>query len=133
MATINISLPDKIKVQADKLVSQGYYVSFSDLVRTALRGIITSPEKSLASYCQRNKIVYLGLFGSYARGEARKDSDIDVLIKFAKNSGVGLFDLIRIEQELSQLFHRPVEVVTKLNKHVKPYIEKDMLTLYGKE
>jgi putative addiction module CopG family antidote len=40
MNTINISLPDQLKGQADKLIQEGYYVSFSDLVRTALRTII---------------------------------------------------------------------------------------------
>jgi Arc/MetJ-type ribon-helix-helix transcriptional regulator len=37
MKTINISLPDKLKSQADNLIKSGYYASFSDLVRTALR------------------------------------------------------------------------------------------------
>lgn len=37
MKTINISLPDKLKTQADNLIKAGYYASFSDLVRTAIR------------------------------------------------------------------------------------------------
>jgi len=41
MNTINISLPEKLKSQADALISDGHYASFSDLVRTALRGVIT--------------------------------------------------------------------------------------------
>jgi putative addiction module CopG family antidote len=40
MNTINISLPDQLKGQADKLIEEGYYASFSDLVRTALRTLI---------------------------------------------------------------------------------------------
>ena len=40
MTTINISLPEKLKKQADALIKQGYYVSFSDLVRTAIRRLI---------------------------------------------------------------------------------------------
>jgi len=39
--TINISLPEKLKNQADALISDGHYASFSDLVRTALRSVIT--------------------------------------------------------------------------------------------
>ena len=38
--TINISLPTKLKEEADVLVSSGDYASFSDLVRTALRQVI---------------------------------------------------------------------------------------------
>ena len=38
--TINISLPSQLKIESEKLVKQGQYASFSDLVRTALRKII---------------------------------------------------------------------------------------------
>lgn len=40
MDTINISLPTQLKSQADALVKQGHYASFSDIVRSALRMII---------------------------------------------------------------------------------------------
>ena len=38
--TINISLPTQLKTDSEKLIKQGQYVSFSDLVRTALRKLI---------------------------------------------------------------------------------------------
>jgi Arc/MetJ-type ribon-helix-helix transcriptional regulator len=44
MATINISLPDKLKKQAEKMIKNGEYSSFSDLVRTGLRKIIREVE-----------------------------------------------------------------------------------------
>lgn len=37
MYTINVSLPTQLKSQADDLIQAGYFASFSDLVRTALR------------------------------------------------------------------------------------------------
>ena len=40
MATINISLPEQLKKEAETLVGAGYYVSFSDLVRDSLRRIV---------------------------------------------------------------------------------------------
>ncbi len=40
MDTINISLPSQLKSQAEALIKQGYFASFSDLVRTALRQVI---------------------------------------------------------------------------------------------
>jgi len=40
MTTINISLPDKLKSQADSLIKTGFYVSFSDLVRDSLRQVV---------------------------------------------------------------------------------------------
>ena len=40
ISTINVSLPSKLKLAGDKLVSEGYFASFSDLVRVAMRGLI---------------------------------------------------------------------------------------------
>ena len=40
MSTINISLPDKLKKQADEAISDGYFASFSDFARTAFRQIL---------------------------------------------------------------------------------------------
>jgi len=40
MTTINISLPDVLKKQADAVIADGHYASFSDLARTALRQIL---------------------------------------------------------------------------------------------
>lgn len=40
MATINISIPVRLKSQAEALVKNGYYVSFSDLVRDSLRRLV---------------------------------------------------------------------------------------------
>jgi len=40
--TINISLPTQLKEQAQDLIDNGHFSSFSDLVRTALRNLVTS-------------------------------------------------------------------------------------------
>lgn len=40
MTTINISLPEKLKADAEKLIKQGFYASFSDMVRDSLRHVI---------------------------------------------------------------------------------------------
>lgn len=42
MTTINISLPEQLKKEADTLVGAGYYASFSDLVRDSLRRAIAT-------------------------------------------------------------------------------------------
>lgn len=40
MTTINVSLPEKLKEQAEALVSSGFYASFSDVVRDSLRRLV---------------------------------------------------------------------------------------------
>lgn len=47
MTTINISLPDKLKQQAETLIERGFYASFSDLVRDALRQTISKSKYDL--------------------------------------------------------------------------------------
>jgi len=47
MTTINISLPDKLKSQAQELVDSGFYASFSDLVRHALRQTVSKSKYDL--------------------------------------------------------------------------------------
>ncbi len=45
--TINISLPSQLKEEAENLVSAGHFVSFSDLVRTAIRKLLTESKYDL--------------------------------------------------------------------------------------
>lgn len=40
MSTVNVSLPHKLRIQANELVEKGFYASFSDLVRDSLRQAI---------------------------------------------------------------------------------------------
>jgi predicted nucleotidyltransferase len=53
----------------------------------------------------------LGIFGSYARGEQRSDSDLDVLVAFEQP--VTLFELVRLENELTDELGVAVDLVTK--------------------
>lgn len=81
----------------------------------------------LAPY-QPNRI---SIFGSYARGEERKGSDLDILIKFKER--VSLLELVQIQQELSEKLGIPVDLVTEnsiKNPRLKKYIEQDLITIY---
>jgi len=88
--------------------------------------------QKLRSVCDRENVVYLGLFGSQARGESRPKSDIDLLVEF--NNTKSYFELARIQQELELMFKRRVDLVFKNNikSSLKPYILKDLVTLYEK-
>lgn len=69
--------------------------------------------ESLKKLCQHWQIIELSLFGSILREDFNADSDIDLLVKFSEEAKITFFDLDVIEQQLSKLFHRPVDVVTK--------------------
>jgi predicted nucleotidyltransferase len=63
------------------------------------------------------------VFGSYVRGEADKNSDIDVLVEFSEP--IGLFKFIDLEDYLSKLLGAKVDLVTK--KALKPRIGSHIL------
>jgi len=61
----------------------------------------------------------MGLFGSLARGEGKRESDVDILIEFADNSG-DLFTLKReLREFLTRTFGRPVDLARE--KYLRPY------------
>ncbi len=59
---------------------------------------------------RRNNVVRAGIFGSYARGEAKKGSDIDILIEI-KAKKFSLLDLVGLELELKEKLKRKVDLV----------------------
>lgn len=74
---------------------------------------------------QQYYVAHLGYFGSYARGEQKEDSDLDLLIHFAKPLGWEFFDL---QDLLEQELQIEVDLVSyhALKPQLKPYILKDI-------
>ena len=68
-------------------------------------------------------VIYLGIFGSYIRGEQTKDSDLDILVQFDKKPG--LFKYIELEDYLSDLLGVKVDLVMK--SALKPNIGRRIL------
>src|SRR3954452_870858 len=69
-------------------------------------------QTDLAELCKRWSIRRLALFGSTLRGEARPDSDVDLLVEFQPGHRIGLIQMARIERELSELIGRKVDLRT---------------------
>lgn len=72
-------------------------------------------------------IVSIGLFGSFVKGEAKKKSDVDILVDFdpAKKNYDNFYDTCCL---LEKLFKRKVDVVTRdsLSPYIGPYILKEV-------
>ena len=74
---------------------------------------IQFPRDKIADFCKRNHIRKVSLFGSALKGEPRKDSDIDLFAEFQPGEAPSLFDLARMERELSKLLRgRKVDLRT---------------------
>lgn len=69
------------------------------------------------------------IFGSVARGEARPDSDVDVLVQFPPK--YRLLDHIGLMQDLEDLLGRKVDVSVEQNlrREYRPYIMRDVIAL----
>ena len=80
--------------------------------------------EELRRLLKKHGVVEASIFGSYARGKARSDSDLDLLVKFAPGSG---FDLGGLQYELDETLPGGADVMTKLNKHFEPYITPDLV------
>lgn len=85
----------------------------------------------LINYFRPYKPVKIGIFGSFARDEQTKDSDIDILIKFQNT--ISLLELARIKRELSQILGREIDIITEnslKNENLKKYIYKDLKIIF---
>ncbi len=74
---------------------------------------IAIPHDALRAFCQRWRVSELALFGSAVQGDFRPDSDIDMLIRFAPDARWTLLDFVQMRDELSEIFGRRVDLVTR--------------------
>lgn len=76
----------------------------------------------------------VALFGSVVRGEDTPRSDVDILVELkepGERPTIGL-QWFRLEEELSRLLGREVELVSApaLSPYIRPYVEEEMVILY---
>jgi len=74
---------------------------------------IQIPKEKIADFCRKWKIVELCLFGSVLRDDFRPDSDIDILVTFSPDAEWSLLDHMAMEEELSDIFGRKVDMVSR--------------------
>lgn len=76
----------------------------------------------IVSTLKKNGVVKAGIFGSYARGDQKKNSDIDILVKLSKPLG---FRFAGIELELEDKLKKKVDLLTYNSIH--PRLKKRIL------
>ena len=70
-------------------------------------------------------IITLGMFGSYARGEAKSDSDLDIVVEI---SNVDMFLLVHMKDDLEKIFNTKIDIVRyrkRMNKYLKRHIDEE--------
>ena len=68
-------------------------------------------QQTIAEYFKTQPVLKVWLFGSFARGEEREDSDVDILVKFDRTLPIGLFAYVRMNRELEERLGRKVDLV----------------------
>jgi predicted nucleotidyltransferase len=81
-------------------------------------------QDALAAVCRRHHIRWLAVFGSHARGDARPDSDVDVLVDFEPGMTPG-FGIVRVAEALRPIFGRRVDLVTR--RGLAPRLRDDIV------
>jgi len=80
-------------------------------------------QQSMPELATRYKVKSLGIFGSYVRGEAKKSSDVDILVEFYQ--APSLLEFIRMEDDLSERLGLKVDLVMK--KALKHHKRRNIL------
>ncbi|MFI5195483.1 MAG: nucleotidyltransferase family protein [Chitinophagales bacterium] len=85
----------------------------------------------ITEFFSKKPIKKVWLFGSYARGDADDNSDVDVLVEIDYNALLGL-DYFGWNEELADKLHKKIDIVSAgwENKHIKPFIDKDKFIIY---
>jgi predicted nucleotidyltransferase len=86
---------------------------------------IELPLDSIAELCRAFDVRELAVFGSANSGNIRADSDIDFLVVFNEPNAIGLFQYLELQEKLSVLLHRNVDLVSK--RGLKPLIRDEVI------
>ena len=86
---------------------------------------ISIPQSHLDRFCQQNHIRKFSFFGSILREDFSDRSDIDVLVEFHPEGIPGFIKLMQMQQELTDLFGRQVDLRTP--NAISPYIRDRIL------
>ena len=81
--------------------------------------IIARLREHQAALKQRG-VSHVALFGSRARGDARPDSDTDIMIEFDPAARMGVYEYVDLKEYIASLFDGPVDVVNRAG--LKPYV-----------
>jgi predicted nucleotidyltransferase len=100
------------------------YKQKSDMI-SMVQNIEIPSKEILEDFCIQHHIVKLSIFGSVLSEDFSPESDVDILIEFEPDNVPGFFGLAEMEEKLSQLFGREVDIRT--SKDLSRYFRDEIL------
>lgn len=94
---------------------------------------ITVDSVAMAQLCREFGVARLSVFGSAVRDDFDAErSDVDLLVEFRPEAGAGLLALVRLEDKLTELFDRKVDLLTPdgLSKYLRNEVLASAEPLY---
>ena len=91
-------------------------------------------KEQLVKICRKHDVAFMAIFGSFAREEQTPKSDVDIAIEFEKAKRKSLIDLLHVENELSKVFNRKVDlgIFSSLSPYLIDDVKKEMRIIYEK-
>lgn len=95
--------------------------------------IISKVKEAMKTAPNKDCIQSIYLFGSYLHGDAKKDSDVDLL--FEMNKTMSLFKIFDTQDHLEKSLKRKVDFIEKnsLDKYIKDEVLAEAKKIYGKK
>lgn len=159
MKTVNISITEDQAQFVDKTTKTYGFANRSEFLRAVLRFVHkTNPEllkqiseapfaptvakplltldeirKIAIPILQKHDVEFAGVFGSYARGEAKPESDVDIVIRYRDDNKKSLLDIIGLQNDLAAAIGAKIDLGTEdsIHPYIKESVKKDLKVLYG--
>ena len=95
--------------------------------------ISEATREKLSQVCQKYYVKKLSMFGSTLRGDARAESDLDILVEFIPGKIPGFFTFVDLKDDLSAIFDREVDLRTPqdLSNYFRENVVKEAQELYA--
>jgi uncharacterized protein len=96
---------------------------------------IEVPKREIERFCIQNHVRKLSLFGSILTARFSPLSDVDVLVEFEPNTPVTYFDLARMENDLTKILGRKVDLRTpqELSRYFRDRVVSEALPQYERK
>lgn len=97
-----------------------------------MNGTIKNIGEAIRPVLEKYEVRYAGIFGSHARGDARPDSDVDILVSLG-DKPISVWDFVGFKEELAERLQKPVDLISDkaIVPYFRDYVYRDLKIIYG--